>query len=49
MYKELASLIYDNYFLSDYEFKADKYILVAKPDCDYIDDIMEERAKLTDS
>lgn len=49
MYKELASLIYDNYFLTDYEYRAEKYILVAKPDCEYIDDIMEERSKLIDS
>ncbi|CDW91027.1 wd-40 repeat protein [Stylonychia lemnae] len=46
MYKELASLIYDNYFLTDYELKSDKYILIAKPDCEYIDDIIEERAQV---
>lgn len=49
MYKELASLIYDNYFLTNYEIKADKYIIVAKPDNEYIDDIIEERSKLIDS
>jgi len=43
MYKELASLIYDNYFLTNYEVKSEKYILVAKPDNEYIDDIIEER------
>lgn len=49
MYKELASLIYDNYFLTDYELQADRYIIVAKPDSEYIDDINEERGKLIDS
>ena len=44
MYKELASLIYDNYFLTNYELESEKYIIVAKPDNDYIEDIIEERA-----
>lgn len=49
MYKELASLIYDNYFFTSYELFALKYIIIAKPDCEYIDDIMEERSKLADT
>jgi hypothetical protein len=44
MYKELASLIYDNYFFTNYELKAEKYIITARPDNEYIDDIIEERA-----
>ncbi len=47
MYKELASLIYDNYFLTNYEIKTEKYIITARADCEYIDDIIEERSKLT--
>ena len=43
MYKELASLIYDNYFLTNYERKSEKYIIIAKPDCGYIDGIHDER------
>ena len=44
MYKELANLIYDNYFLTNYEIMSEKYIIIAKPDCEYIDDLKEERA-----
>lgn len=44
MYKELASLIYDNYFLTDYKNEAYRYIIVAKPDEEYIEDLIDERA-----
>lgn len=43
MYKELACLIYDNYFLTNYELKSEKYIITAKADNEYIEDIVDER------
>lgn len=46
MYKELANLIYDNYFLTNYEVMSEKYIIIAQPDSEYMGDIKEERANV---
>ena len=43
MYKELASLIYDNYFLINYSKAIEKYLLVARPDEDDIVELIDER------
>lgn len=39
MYKELASLIYDNYFLTHFDLTSQTYIVMAKPDDEYIKEI----------
>jgi len=44
MYRELATLIDDNDFLTDHDTDTRKYLKVAKPDNEYMEDIAEEMA-----
>lgn len=44
MYRELATLIDDNDFLAENVTDTNKYIIVAKPHDEYIDDMAEEKA-----
>jgi NADH:ubiquinone oxidoreductase subunit 6 (subunit J) len=41
MYKELASLIYDNYFLANFQTNTKAYIVVARPDTAYIEEVKD--------
>jgi hypothetical protein len=44
MYKELATLIDDNDFLTEHDKDTRKYLIVAKPDDEYLEEVAEERA-----
>lgn len=44
MYRELASLIDDNDFLTKYDLNDKTYLIIAKPDNEYMYEIVEERS-----
>ena len=43
MYKELATLIDDNDFLTNHQNDENLYLIIAKPDEEYMDELAEER------
>ena len=43
MYKELASLIDDNDFLTEHDKDSKKYLIVVEPDNEYMEEIIDER------
>lgn len=42
MYQEIASMIYDNFFLTDYAKTQKVYIILAKPDDEYIQEVKDD-------